>query len=686
MRYRKISLTQRISNNIVVQSVRESFIALIPYLILISVLTLGSALLTSMLGYSTDSSLLLHLQATHRSVYSLFPLAILISLSFHLGKNYQLQPIACSILGLVCFITANNQLIDSGHILQGGFFGFQPYAMLLPFMIIYTLCLLRRRFNFNFVISRAISDHLRLHLNFILPYILTFLFVSSLVFGLSPAIKSVLSPLFETLNNSSNFSQGIMRTLGSQILWFFGIHGTNTYNLLIDTSFLAQPLVNNFRSGDVFNLFSAIGGAGNAISLVIAILIFSKDQHSRQIARISFPFACFNISEILIFGLPIIFNPYLLIPFILMPLISYVLAYCVIATGILPFIEYNLSWITPPIINGWQVSNGNFYVMSFQLIIIIMGVFIYRPFIILSHLYNNEREVAEDLAKNLSVLDEYNYHNVKPEKNTKTDKNTEITSSQSTLIENILTGNLHLHYQPVLKSCGQKIEGVEALLRLESSSGEICTPDFLDDVKRGSIAEVIHLWIINRLIDDIESWREKNFKPKIFVNFNAELLYSEEFTDRFIDSLCEYNNQIVIEIKEKALIDRDSIPINNIKKIHDNNFKITLDDYGHSHSTLHALFNNNIDSITIDNTLLNDYDQHLAAIHYKQITDLCHNLDLRVRAKGIETHEQEALVKKAGADTLQGWLYVSALDATDTYHFCRTWQDKNIKKLPPLKK
>lgn len=672
MRYRKVSLTQRISNNIVVQSVRESFIALIPYLILISVLTLSSALLTSILGYPTDNSLLLHLQATHRSVYSLFPLAILISLSFHLGKNYQLQPIACSVLGLACFITANNQLIDSGHILQGGFFGFQPYAMLLPFMIISMLCLLRRRFNFDFVMSRAISDHLRLHLNFIVPYILTFFFVSALVFGLSPVIKSILSPLFEVLNSSPNFSQGIVRTLSSQILWFFGIHGTNTYNLLIDTSFLAEPLVNNFRIGDVFNLFSAIGGAGNAISLVIAILLFSKDQHSRQIARISFPFACFNISEILIFGLPIIFNPYLLIPFILTPLISYVLAYCVIATGILPFIEYNLSWITPPIINSWQVSNGNLYVLLFQLGIIIMGIFIYRPFIILSHLYNNDREVAEDLAKNLSVLGEYNYHNEKPEN----DKNIEKAPSQNTFIENILSGNLHLHYQPILKKCGLEIEGVEALLRLESSTGELSTPDFLTDFKRGSIAEVIHLWIINRLIDDIESWRVKNFKPKIFVNFNAELLYSEEFTDRFIDSLHEYNNQIVIEIKENALMNRDSIAIKNIKKIHDNDFKITLDDYGHSHSTLLALLNTQIDGITIDNTLLSDYDQQLAASHYEKIAEFCHNLGLTVRAKGIETHEQEALAKTAGADTLQGWLYVSALPALDVYHFCRTWQAK----------
>lgn len=682
MRHRKISLAQRISNNMVVQSVRESFIALIPYLILISVLTLGSALLTSILGYSTDNSLLLHLQATHRSVYSLFPLAILISLSFHLGKNYQLQPVACSILGLACFITANNQLIDSGHILQGGFFGFQPYAMLLPFMIISVLCLLRRKFNFDYVISRAISDHLRLHLNFILPYTLTFFLVSALVFSFSPAIKSILSPLFETLNNSPIFTQGIMRTLGSQILWFFGIHGTNTYNLLIDTSFLAQPLVNNFRIGDVFNLFSAIGGAGNAISLVIAILLFSKDQHSRQIARISFPFACFNISEILIFGLPIIFNPYLLIPFILTPVISFILAYCVIATGTLPFIECNLSWITPPIINSWQVSNGNIYVLLFQLVIIIMGIFIYRPFIIVSHLYNNEREVAEDLAKNLSVLGEYNYHTLKPQINT----NINTKSAQNTLIENILTGNLHLHYQPILKSCGLKIEGIEALLRLENSSGELCKPDFLEEVKRGSIAEVIHLWIINRLIDDIESWREKDFKPKIFVNFNAELLYSEEFTDRFIKSLCEYNDQIVIEIKERALIDRGSVSIKNIKKIHDNNFRIILDDYGHRHSTLQALFNIQIDGVNIDNTLLKDFNPQLAAIYYGQITELCHNLGLKVRAKGIETKEQEALVKRAGADTLQGWLYVTALPAKEAFHFCRSWQDKITQESSSTKK
>ena len=65
--------------------------------------------------------------------------------------------------------------------------------------------------------------------------------------------------------------------------------------------------------------FVFIGGSGATMSLVIAILVFSRNESLRVLALASLPVSLLNVNEILLFGLPLILNPRLLVPFVLAP-------------------------------------------------------------------------------------------------------------------------------------------------------------------------------------------------------------------------------------------------------------------------------------------------------------------------------------------------------------------------------
>ena len=113
----------------------------------------------------------------------------------------------------------------------------------------------------------------------------------------------------------------------SNILWFFGIHGINFFDAIVNIRILDSFIETNLTYKEFFNLFVIFGGSGSGLSLIIAIFIASKDKHISFVGKASLPFVIFNINEILIFGIPIFMNFSLLIPFILVPSINFVFSF-----------------------------------------------------------------------------------------------------------------------------------------------------------------------------------------------------------------------------------------------------------------------------------------------------------------------------------------------------------------------
>lgn len=122
-----------------------------------------------------------------------------------------------------------------------------------------------------------------------------------------------------------------------------------------------------------------LSGSGATIGLVICMLFLAKSAQSKQLGKLAVVPACFNINEPVIFGTPIVMNPFMAIPFILTPVTIGVLQYFAIATGLIPlYTGVVVPWTTPPIISGFLT--GGWRTALFQVVVIAISTAIYFPF------------------------------------------------------------------------------------------------------------------------------------------------------------------------------------------------------------------------------------------------------------------------------------------------------------------
>ena len=150
-----------------------------------------------------------------------------------------------------------------------------------------------------------------------------------------------------------------------QLFWIAGLHGSTiilgmigpVLGLLGDQNRLAYEVgaeIPNIIGGPFFDLFISIGGGGGTFALAFLLAFVSKSKQLKEIGKISVGAACFNINEPIIFGLPIVMNPYLIIPFFITPILTGFIGYFSIAIGILPKLPgISIPWTTPPLISGY---------------------------------------------------------------------------------------------------------------------------------------------------------------------------------------------------------------------------------------------------------------------------------------------------------------------------------------------
>ncbi|MGL4451033.1 MAG: PTS sugar transporter subunit IIC [Sarcina sp.] len=219
--------------------------------------------------------------------------------------------------------------------------------------------------------------------------------------------------------------QGAGNTLGAQLLytvacstfWFFGINGPAVANTVFEpiSKVLTMENLEAFQAGtelpNIFtssfgNFFTNYGGGGSTLSLVIVMVLFCKSQRIKQLGKLSLVPGFFGINEPIIFGLPIVLNPIIIIPFIGVPAINITLSTFATMAGILPKTNgVALPWTTPIGFSGY-LSTGSLVASAWQIGLLVLGCLIYYPFIrILDHKYLKEEAEAAD-QKQDSELDE----------------------------------------------------------------------------------------------------------------------------------------------------------------------------------------------------------------------------------------------------------------------------------------
>ncbi len=137
------------------------------------------------------------------------------------------------------------------------------------------------------------------------------------------------------------------------------------------------------------------------------MLLFCKSRRIKELGKLSLVPGIFGINEPIIFGLPVVLNPMILIPFILVPTMNIVLSYLAMAMGLFPPCNgINIPWTMPVVFSGFLSTN--WMGALFQIGLLILGVFVYLPFIkIMDKQYLEEEQKAAEAGEEEEIdLDE----------------------------------------------------------------------------------------------------------------------------------------------------------------------------------------------------------------------------------------------------------------------------------------
>lgn len=186
----------------------------------------------------------------------------------------------------------------------------------------------------------------------------------------------------------------------SEVLWFFGIHGSMATSAILFTvyqpldlqnmnAFLAHTELPNIITKTFVETFKG----PRHLALALVLLYFTRSKHLKTVSKIAIVPSVFGISEPMKFGIPMILNPILFIPMTLAPVISVVTAYIATILNILPRVTGVNVGIPFPfigsaiLVNSWRGAAFSI----FQLFLIIL---LYIPFI----RYLDKRNLADEMV------------------------------------------------------------------------------------------------------------------------------------------------------------------------------------------------------------------------------------------------------------------------------------------------
>ena len=214
----------------------------------------------------------------------------------------------------------------------------------------------------------------------------------------------------------------IIAYLFLHFFWFFGINGSSVVGAVFNPVLRALSVENmqafkdgnplpNIITGQFQDMFATFGGGGSTLSLILAMVIFCKSQRIKKLSQLSLVPGVFGINEPIIFGLPIVLNPILLIPFALVPTINIIISYVAMNIGLVPYTNgIQLPWTTPPIISGFLVSGWQASIL--QALLIALGIFLYYPFIrVMDDQYLREEVEAEEQEEEID-FDTFDFDNL----------------------------------------------------------------------------------------------------------------------------------------------------------------------------------------------------------------------------------------------------------------------------------
>jgi PTS system cellobiose-specific IIC component len=311
--------------------------------------------------------------------FGIMAVALAAILSYRLALHLRLSRPAVVAGSLITFLLALPQPVTLFHPLQylhvvgqSGLF----LAILVALAVVGACSLLRR-----FIGSQLVADGLAAAL---------VVFIAAALYGAHISLGNELLRVLQPLGALGDTYAALMLiTVVETLLWTFGIHGPATLAAVVTPVYFALQMQNT----DAFSrhqplphivvvslfLFVFPGGAGATLPLA-ALLALSKVERLRKVGRLTIVPAVFNISEPLMFGLPVVLNPFLAIPFTLAPMVLATVTYFAMAHGFVARPAWYFPSSVPTFVSTY-LSTFDVRAIALVALNIVIATLIYLPFV-----------------------------------------------------------------------------------------------------------------------------------------------------------------------------------------------------------------------------------------------------------------------------------------------------------------
>jgi EAL domain-containing protein (putative c-di-GMP-specific phosphodiesterase class I) len=236
-------------------------------------------------------------------------------------------------------------------------------------------------------------------------------------------------------------------------------------------------------------------------------------------------------------------------------------------------------------------------------------------------------------------------------------------SLENELRQAINCSEFELHYQPQISIRGDRIVGLEALIRWQHPTHGLLSPgSFIDMAEESGLICFITDWVLAEACGQMAKWREMGLGDlRMSVNVSPLEFERSDFVERIKSNLARFRlpaNCLELEITENLLLNDDSSIIDKMRQLHNQGVRISIDDFGTRYSSLNYLRKFPISSIKIDQSFVRELVEgvHVSPILHA-IMGIARGFGLHLVAEGVETPFQMKTLSELGCDEMQGYLF-----------------------------
>lgn len=235
--------------------------------------------------------------------------------------------------------------------------------------------------------------------------------------------------------------------------------------------------------------------------------------------------------------------------------------------------------------------------------------------------------------------------------------------------------------QPKMDMRTGKLGGAEALVRWIPKDGTIIYPNqFIPLFESNGFCSSLDMYMVENVCRKIREWIDAGITPvPVSVNQSKILFYEEDYVENLCAVLERYRipgDLITLEILEGLAAGNIDELNEKIDQLKEKGFRISMDDFGSGYSSFNTLGKLHIDELKMDRVFLSAItgkEDERQKIIMAQVVDLAKKLRISTVAEGVETKENETLIRTLGCGYGQGYYYSRPIDEDE---FDRKYMEK----------